>query len=282
MNSIISASGLSKRYDNFVAVDNIDLEIGSGKIVGLIGPNGAGKTSLLRCMLGLSTYEGKLRVLGKNPSLERVAVSTDVAYIADTAILPSWIKVHQLLEYMEVMHPKFSRVKAQSFLDETEISPDRLVKQLSKGMITQLHLALAISIDASLLVLDEPTLGLDILYRKKFYEQLSNDYFDESKTILITTHQVEEVENLLTDLIFIKNGKLILNAPMEQVAATFTEIEVRAENLEQARSLSPISERAALGATVMLFENVDRAQLGSLGTFRSPSVTDLFVAKMSR
>ena len=282
MNSIISASGLSKRYDNFVAVDNIDLEIGSGKIVGLIGPNGAGKTSLLRCMLGLSTYEGELRVLGKNPSLERVAVSTDVAYIADTAILPSWIKVHQLLEYMEVMHPKFSRVKAQSFLDETEISPDRLVKQLSKGMITQLHLALAISIDASLLVLDEPTLGLDILYRKKFYEQLSNDYFDESKTILITTHQVEEVENLLTDLIFIKNGKLILNAPMEQVAATFTEIEVRAENLEQARSLSPISERTALGATVMLFENVDRAQLGSLGTFRSPSVTDLFVAKMSR
>jgi ABC-2 type transport system ATP-binding protein len=183
---------------------------------------------------------------------------------------------------MEVMHPKFSRDKAQSFLDETEIVPERLVKQLSKGMITQLHLALAISIDARLLVLDEPTLGLDILYRKKFYEQLSNDYFDESKTILITTHQVEEVENLLTDLIFIKNGKLILNAPMEQVAETFVEIEVRTENLEQARSLNPLSERAALGATVMLFENVDRTQLESLGTFRTPSITDLFVAKMSR
>lgn len=281
MNSIISASGLSKRYDNFVAVDNIDLEIGSGKIVGLIGPNGAGKTSLLRCMLGLSTYAGELRVLGKNPSLERVAVSTDVAYIADTAILPAWIKVHQLLEYMEVMHPKFNRAKAQSFLDETEINNDQKVKQLSKGMVTQLHLAMTISIDAKLLILDEPTLGLDILYRKNFYEQLSNDYFDESRTILITTHQVEEVENLLTDLMFIKKGRLVLDASMQEVADKFIEVEVGAENLSEAQALNPIAKRSVLGTTIMMFEGVSPEHLRPLGTMRAPSVADLFIAKMT-
>jgi len=281
MTSIITAKGLSKRYGEFMAVDNIDLDIPEGRIVGLIGPNGAGKTSLLRCMLGLSTFDGNLRVLGKNPLHDRVAVSTDVAYIADTAVLPGWIRVDQLLEYMDVMHPKFNLLRAQSFLEETDISANRKVKQLSKGMITQLHLALAISVDAKLLILDEPTLGLDILYRKKFYHQLSNDYFDATRTILITTHQVEEVENMLTDLIFIKRGRVVLDATMEQVQHTFSEVEVNAENIVQARELRPISERMVLGASLMLFEDVSTEQLKTIGKVRASSITDLFIAKMS-
>ncbi len=281
MNTIISAQGLSKRYGSFKALDNVTFNVAPGRIVGLIGPNGAGKTTALRCLLGLSTFEGQLSVLGKDPSRDRVSLLQDIAYIADTAVLPGWIKVEQLLEYMQAVHPKFSRVKAQSFLDETEIKSGHKVKELSKGMITQLHLSLAISIDARLLVLDEPTLGLDILYRKRFYEQLLNDYFDSDRTIVITTHQVEEVEQLLTDLIFIKQGKIILDTDMEAMTARFAEVEVRSENLEQARALKPINERTTMGGTVMMFENIQADQIAVLGKTRIPSVVDLFVAKMA-
>jgi len=281
MDSIVKARGLSKRYGSFRALDNISLEVGQGRIVGLIGPNGAGKTTALRCLLGLSTYEGELNVLGKNPKLERMHLLHEVAYIADTAVLPSWIKVEQLLEYMTGTHPKFDRSKAQTFLDQTEIMNTSRVSQLSKGMVTQLHLALAISIDAKFLVLDEPTLGLDILYRKRFYQQLLNDYFDEGRTILITTHQVEEVEQLLTDLIFIKQGKIVLDIEMEDMAQSFIEIEVQNEFLESARALKPISERSTLAGTVLLFENARADELSKFGRVRAPSIADLFMAKMA-
>lgn len=281
MNAIVTAKNLSKRYGEFRALDNVSLNIKSGRIVGLIGPNGAGKTTALRCLLGLSTYDGFLNVLNKNPQLDRMQLLHDVAYIADTAVLPQWIKVEQILEYMQGTHPRFSREKAQSFLDQTDIRPTHKVKELSKGMVTQLHLAVSISIDAKLLVLDEPTLGLDILYRKRFYEQLLNDYFDEERTILITTHQVEEIEQLLTDLIFIKQGRITLDMEMDAMRESFLELEVRAENFEQARALRPISERTVLGGAVMMFENRLPEQLSELGTVRIPSVADLFVAKMS-
>ena len=281
MNSIISAQNLSKRYGDFKALDDVTLNIAAGRIVGLIGPNGAGKTTALRCLLGLSTFAGQLTVLGKNPRNDRVSLLQNIAYIADTAVLPTWIKVEQLLQYMQAVHPKFNCVKAQSFLDETEIRASHKVKQLSKGMITQLHLALTISIDAQLLVLDEPTLGLDILYRKRFYEQMLNDYFDADRTMLITTHQVEEVEHLLTDLIFIKQGKVILDTDMQAMKERFVEVEVRSENLEQARALKPISERSVMGGTVMMFENIQTEQITPLGKTHIPTVADLFVAKMT-
>ncbi len=281
MNNVIRAQGLSKRYGNFKALDDVTLNVAPGRIVGLIGPNGAGKTTALRCLLGLSTFEGQLSVLGKNPKHDRVSLLQDIAYIADTAVLPSWIKVEQLLEYMQAVHPKFNRARAQSFLDETEIHDSHKVKQLSKGMITQLHLALTISIDARLLVLDEPTLGLDILYRKRFYEQLLNDYFDTDRTIIITTHQVEEVEQLLTDLVFIKQGKIILDTDMEAMTERFVEVEVRSENFQRARALKPISERTTMQGTVMMFENFNPDQIAPLGKMHIPSVADLFVAKMA-
>jgi ABC-2 type transport system ATP-binding protein len=280
LNAVISAQGLSKSYGNFQALDNMSLEVHKGRIVGLIGPNGAGKTTALRCMLGLSTFEGSLNVLGKNPHKDRISLLEDVAYIADTAVLPQWMKVEQLLEYMADVHPRFSREKAQSFLNDTDISNRQKVKTLSKGMITQLHLALAISIDAKLLVLDEPTLGLDILYRKKFYQQLLNDYFDQERTIVITTHQVEEVEHLLTDLIFIRKGQVTLDTTMESIVERFIEVEVNDEYAEQAKALGPIHQRSVMGGTVMMFENMPHQQLEPLGTLRSPSVADLFVAKM--
>lgn len=281
MNAIVKARGLSKTYGSFRALDNINLNVGQGRIVGLIGPNGAGKTTALRCLLGLSTYQGELNVLGKNPKLERMHLLQDVAYIADTAVLPSWIKVAELLEYMAGMHPKFDRAKAERFLEQTEIIKTSRVSQLSKGMVTQLHLALAISIDAKFLVLDEPTLGLDILYRKRFYEQLLNDYFDEGRTILITTHQVEEVEQLLTDLIFIKRGRIVLDMDMESVAESFIEIEVQSEQVELARTHKPISERSVLGGKVMLFENTRAEEMAAFGRVRTPSIADLFMAKMA-
>jgi ABC-2 type transport system ATP-binding protein len=281
MNSIIKAQGLSKSYGDFRALDGIDLDIAEGRIVGLIGPNGAGKTTALRCMMGLATYDGQLRVLDKNPQQERMSLLSDIAYIADTAVLPRWIRVDQILEYMQGVHPKFNRQRAQSFLNETEITADHKVGKLSKGMVTQLHLALAISIDAKLLILDEPTLGLDILYRKRFYEQLLQDYFDEGRTIVITTHQVEEVEQLLTDLVFIKKGKIVLNMDMDQVAETYIELEVRPEQVEAARALAPISERSVLGGKVFMFENMPLERLQSLGTIRMPSVADLFISKMA-
>lgn len=281
MNSIIKAKGLSKSYGDFRALDNVNLEIGEGRIVGLIGPNGAGKTTALRCMMGLATYDGELQVLDKNPQLERMSLLNDIAYIADTAVLPLWIRVDQILEYMQAVHPKFDRQRAQSFLNETEIRADHKVSKLSKGMVTQLHLALAISIDAKLLILDEPTLGLDILYRKRFYEQLSHDYFDEGRTIVITTHQVEEVEQLLTDLVFIKKGRIVLDMDMEQVTETYIELEVRADQADAVRALRPISERSVLGGMVFMFENQPLERLQTLGTIRRPSVADLFIAKMS-
>ncbi len=281
MTAIVSAKGLSKSYGAFKALDNAHFEIETGKIVGLIGPNGAGKTTALRCLLGLATFNGDLKVLGKDPQKQRVSLMQEVAYIADTAVLPKWITVTQLLDYLTVIHPKFSRDKAEGFLRQTDIRATSRVQQLSKGMITQLHLATTISIDAKLLILDEPTLGLDIVYRKRFYEQLLNDYFDEQRTILITTHQVEEIEPLLTDLMFIKQGRIILNTDMESVGHRFTEVEVKADLVERALAFNPISQSRMLGGMVMVFENTPRDALKELGPCRNPSVADLFVAKMS-
>ena len=280
MSTVIKAKGLTKIYKDKVAVDHVDLEVGEGKIVGLIGPNGAGKTTVLRSLLGLAEYEGELEVLGKNPRTDRVEMLKEVAFIADTAVLPSWITVAQLLEYMEFSHPNFSREKAEEFLSITELKPHFKVKTLSKGMVTQLHLSLVISINARLLVLDEPTLGLDIIYRKRFYEQLLNDYFDENRTILITTHQVEEIEQILTDLIFIKRGSVNLDIPMSEVEQRFMEVEVHKDQLELARSKNPIYERTTMGGKVLLFENHDRELLSQFGKVKTPSVSDLFVAKM--
>ena len=281
MNTVVHAKNLNKSYGDFKVLDNINLQIEPGKIVGLIGPNGAGKTTALRCLLGLASFEGELQVLGRNPQKDRVDMLHDVAFIADTAILPGWMSVAQVLAYMEGVHPKFSRVKAVEFLNATDIKLNKKIKTLSKGMITQLHLALIISIDAKLLVLDEPTLGLDIIYRKRFYEQLLNDYYDAQRTILITTHQVEEVESLLTDLIFIQKGKVVLDKTMQQVADDFFEVEVYGENIPTARTLGPIHERSILGGVAMMFECGNREQAISLGKIRTPSVADLFVAKMS-
>lgn len=281
MTAIVSAKGLSKSYGAFKALDNAHFEIETGKIVGLIGPNGAGKTTALRCLLGLATFNGDLTVLGMNPHKQRVSLMQEVAYIADTAVLPKWITVTQLLDYLEVIHPKFSRDKAEGFLRQTDIRATSRVQELSKGMVTQLHLATTISIDAKLLVLDEPTLGLDIVYRKRFYEQLLNDYFDEQRTILITTHQVEEIEPLLTDLMFIKQGRIILDTDMESIGQRYTEVEVKADLVERAQAFNPISQTRMLGGMVMVFENTPRDVLKELGPCRNPSVADLFVAKMS-
>jgi len=263
-----------------VAVDNIDLEIPPGRIVGLIGPNGAGKTSALKAILGLATFDGKLSVLGKDPSRDRAALMEDVCFIADVAVLPRWIRVWQLIEVTEKIHPGFSRATCMEYLAQTKITPDHKVKQLSKGMVAQLHLALVMAIDVRLLVLDEPTLGLDILYRKQFYSSLLNDYFDEERTILITTHQVEEVEHILTDLIFIQDGKIALNTSMEDVEQRYTELMVRPENANQARELKPMYERELFGRHIFLYDSVDRQQLASFGEIHTPSVADLFVATM--
>lgn len=280
MNNIIHAQGLHKIYGKKIALDNVNLDIPAGRIVGLIGPNGAGKTTLLKGILGLATVNGDLRVLGLNPFTERVKLLEDVSFIADTAILPRWIKVNEALDYIEGVHPKFSREKAMSFLAKTNITLNNKVKDLSKGMVTQLHLVLIMAIDSKLLVLDEPTLGLDIIYRKQFYETLLNDYYDAQKTIVITTHQVEEIEGILTDLIFINNGKILLETPMEQLPNIFFELHVDASNKDAALALKPIHSRTILGGFSMVFENADVTQLESLGKVMTPSVADLFVAKM--
>jgi ABC-2 type transport system ATP-binding protein len=280
MTAIISAKGLTKRYGRTVAVDHIDLEIPPGKIVGMIGPNGAGKTSALKAILGLATFDGELSVLGKNPSRERAALMEDVCFIADVAVLPRWIRVWQLIDITERLHPGFSREKCLEYLAQTKVTQDHKVKQLSKGMVAQLHLALVMAIDARLLVLDEPTLGLDILYRKQFYTSLLNDYFDEERTILITTHQVEEVEHILTDLIFIKDGRIALEASMEEVENRYVELMVRPEMAEPARGLNPLYERELFGRHIFLYDNADRDQLAALGELHTPSVADLFVATM--
>lgn len=280
MESIIHAQGICKTYGKKIALDNVSLNIPAGRIIGLIGPNGAGKTTLLKGILGLATVEGSLQVLGLNPFTERVKLLEDVSFIADTAILPRWIKVSEALDYIEGVHPKFSREKAMGFLAKTNISLNSKVKDLSKGMVTQLHLALIMAIDSKLLVLDEPTLGLDIIYRKQFYETLLNDYYDAQKTIVITTHQVEEIEGILTDLIFINNGKILLETTMDALPNKFIELQVDAAAKDAALAFKPIHVRTILGGFSMVFENADRDQLQGLGKITTPSVADLFVAKM--
>ena len=276
----IEARGLRKSFGKTVALDGIGLKVEPGRILGLIGPNGAGKSTALNAILGLIPYEGELRVLGRNPWTERNKLMQDVCFIADVAVLPRWMRVTQALDYVEGVHPRFDRAKAESFLARTTIKRTSKVRELSKGMVTQLHLALVMSIDAKLLVLDEPTLGLDLLYRKQFYDSLLNDYFDHSRTIVVTTHQVEEVQHILTDLMFINRGRIALECSMEAFEARYAELTVNPANLAAARALKPIYERQAFGRTALLFDNADRAQLAALGDVRTPSIGDLFVAVM--
>ena len=280
MNPIISARGLTKRFGRTVAVDHIDLNIPPGRIVGLIGPNGAGKTTALKAILGLVTFDGELSVLGKNPARDRAVLMEDVCFIADVAVLPRWIRVWQLIDLTEQIHPRFSRDKCLEYLADTKVTLEHKVKQLSKGMVAQLHLALVMAIDVTLLVLDEPTLGLDIIYRKQFYTNLLNDYFDEERTILITTHQVEEIEHILTDLIFIQDGKIVLDSTMDEVRERFVELMVVPDKAGQARSLSPLYERELFGRHIFLYDGADTEQLALLGEIHTPSVADLFVATM--
>jgi len=280
MSAVIAARGLTKRYGKNTAVDHIDFEIPAGRIVGLIGPNGSGKTTTLKAALGLIPFEGELSVLGKDPRTERDALMEDVCFIADVAILPRWLRVRDALDFVEGIHPRFSRAKAEAYLARTKLGADQKVKQMSKGMIVQLHLALVMAIDAKLLVLDEPTLGLDIMYRKQFYQHLLEDYFDEGKTIVITTHQVEEVEHILSDLMFIRDGKIVLASTMDEIGQRYTELMVGPDKVGAANALGPIDKRTVFGKSVMLFDGVPRAQLDVLGETRNPSVADLFVATM--
>jgi ABC-2 type transport system ATP-binding protein len=277
----IEARGLRKTFGTTVALDGIDLRVEQGRVLGLIGPNGAGKTTALNAILGLIPYQGELKVLGRNPWNERDHLMRDVSFIADVAVLPRWIRVTQLLDYVAGVHPRFDRAKAESFLAKTAIKRASKVRELSKGMVTQLHLALVMAIDAKLLVLDEPTLGLDILYRKQFYDSLLNDYFDHSRTIVVTTHQVEEIQDVLTDLMFINRGRIVLECSMEEFESRYVEVMVNPENLTTARALKPIHERPVFGRSVLLFDHVSRNQLATIGELRRPSVADLFVAVMS-
>lgn len=279
--SVVSARGLRKAYKNKVALDGTAFDIPAGRIVGLIGPNGAGKTTALKALLGLIPFEGDLRVLGRDPRTERDELMNDVCFIADVAVLPRWIRVREAIEFVAGVHPRFDRARCERFLANTQLKPEMKVRELSKGMIVQLHLALVMAIDAKLLVLDEPTLGLDILYRKQFYQRLLEDYFDEDKTILITTHQVEEIEHILTDVMFIRDGKIVLSAPMDAVGERYIEVLVNADRAEEARGLRPIDERSLpFGKTVMLFDGIDHGRLAGLGETRTPGLADLFVATM--
>ncbi|MDQ2820220.1 MAG: ABC transporter ATP-binding protein [Pseudomonadota bacterium] len=280
MSAVMSARGLSKRYGKHIALDNVDFDIPAGRIVGLIGPNGSGKTTTLKAALGLIPFEGNLTVLGHDPRTERDALMQDVCFIADVAILPRWLKVGDAIDFVAGVHPRFDRKKAERYLAITKLTPDMKVRSMSKGMIVQLHLALVMAIDAKLLVLDEPTLGLDIMYRKQFYQNLLEDYFDEHKTIIITTHQVEEVEHILTDLMFIREGKIVLAATMDEVGERYTEVMVAADKIAAANGLNPIDQRTVFGKSVMLFDGVARSTLATLGETRNPSVADLFVATM--
>src|SRR3989449_2480030 len=274
----IEARGLRKAFGTTIALDGVNLRVEEGRILGIIGPNGAGKTTALNAILGLTPYEGELNVLGRNPWTERDQLMRDVSFIADVAVLPRWIRVTQVLDYVAGVHPRFDRSKAEGFLAKTTIKRASKVRELSKGMVAQLHLALVMAIDARLLVLDEPTLGLDILYRKKFYDSLLNDYFDGTRTIIVTTHQVEEVQDVLTDLIFIDRGRIVLECSMEEYESRYVEVMVHPDHLAGARSLKPIYERPVFGRTVLLFDQVDRNQLAALGEVRTPSIADLFVA----
>jgi ABC-2 type transport system ATP-binding protein len=278
----IEARGLRKTFGTTVALDSVDLRVEEGRILGLIGPNGAGKTTALNAILGLTSYDGQLSVLGRDPWSAREQLMRDVSFIADVAVLPRWIRVSQLLDYVAGVHPRFDRAKAEGFLAKTTIKRTSKVRQLSKGMVAQLHLAVVMAIDAKLLVLDEPTLGLDILFRKQFYDSLLNDYFDGSRTIVVTTHQVEEIQDVLTDLMFINHGRIVLECSMEEFDARYVEVMVHPDHVPGARSLKPLHERQVFGRSVMLFENVDRGQLAALGEVRRPSIADLFVAVMGR
>jgi ABC-2 type transport system ATP-binding protein len=277
----IEARGLRKTFGATVALDGIDLRVEEGRILGIIGPNGAGKTTALNAILGLTSYQGELKVLGRDPWNSRDELMRDVSFIADVAVLPRWIRVTELVDYVAGVHPRFDRVKAESFLTETTIKRRSKVRELSKGMVAQLHLALVMAIDAKLLVLDEPTLGLDILYRKQFYDSLLNDYFDRSRTIVVTTHQVEEVQDVLTDLMFIDCGRVVLECSMEEFESRYVEVMVNPEQLAAARALKPMHERSVFGRSVLLFDGVDRDQLAALGDMRRPSIADVFVAIMS-
>jgi len=274
----IEARGLRKTFGSTVALDGLDLRVEEGRILGLIGPNGAGKTTALNAVLGLIPYQGELRVLGRDPWKERERLMVDVSYIADVAVLPRWIRVSELLDYVTGVHPRFDRAKAESFLEKTSVQTGSKVRELSKGMVAQLHLAVVMAIDARLLVLDEPTLGLDILYRKQFYDSLLNDYFDRTRTIVVTTHQVEEVQNVLTDLVFIDRGRIVLSCSMEEFEQRYLEVMVRPEQLAAARTLKPMHERQAIGRSILLFDHADRQKLAALGEVRTPSIADLFVA----
>ena len=280
MTAIIEARGLTKSYGKSPVLRSIDFTVQPGRIVGLIGPNGAGKTTAIKAILGLTSFDGELKVLGKDPRTERDQLMEEVCFIADVAVLPRWMKVSQAVDFVAGVHPRFDRKRAQEFLAKTDIKLDSRVRQLSKGMVTQLHLALILAIDAKLLVLDEPTLGLDLLFRRSFYDNLLNDYFDKERTILVTTHQVEEIENILTDIIFIQHGKIALDAQMETLGERFTQLVPTAGNVDAARALKPFYEREVFGRVAMLFDGRKQDELAPLGETRAPSVTDLFVAMM--
>jgi ABC-2 type transport system ATP-binding protein len=277
---MIEAKGLSKRYKNKQALANVNFTVGEGRIVGLIGRNGAGKTTALKAVLGLTPYEGSLTVLGHDPSREREQMLRSVSFIADVAVLPKWLKVRNALDYVEGVHPGFQRERAEQFLANTDIRMDHKVRELSKGMVTQLHLALVLAIRAKLLVLDEPTLGLDLLVRRSFYDTLLNDYMDEGRTILVTTHQVEEIEHILTDILFIEQGQIVLDSPIEELGNRFTQVWVRPDQLAAGRALRPFHERSVLGRTVLYFDGVPRDSLADIGEVGTPGIADLFVARM--
>jgi ABC-2 type transport system ATP-binding protein len=278
--TVIEARGLRKAFGTTIALDGVDLRVEEGRILGLVGPNGAGKTTALNAILGLTSYQGELKVLGRDPWTERDQLMRDVCFIADVAVLPRWLRVSQALDYVAGVHPRFDRAKAEAFLAKTTIRLASRVRELSKGMVAQLHLALVMAIDARLLVLDEPTLGLDILYRKRFYDSLLNDYFDRSRTIVLTTHQVEEIQNILTDVMFIDRGRIVLNCSIEELESRYVEVLVNPDSAATARALRPIHERQVLGRNILLFDRADRQQLAALGDLRTPSITDLFVAVM--
>jgi ABC-2 type transport system ATP-binding protein len=280
MTTIIEAMGLSKRYGTHVALDQVNFSVQSGRIVGLIGRNGAGKTTALKAILGLTPHTGSVSVFGLDPSRERNALMKDVCFIADTAVLPRWLRVANAIDYVEGVHPRFQRARAEEFLSHTDIRQRSRIGELSKGMITQLHLALILAIDARLLVLDEPTIGLDLIYRRQFYDTLLNDYFDHERTILLTTHQVEEVENLLTDVLFVDRGHIVLDASVEAIAERYIQVNVATDQIEAARALHPFYERQIFGRPTMLFEDQTRGALSGLGELRTPGIADLFVAKV--
>jgi len=278
--TVIEARGLRKAYGSTIALDGVNLRVEEGRILGLIGPNGAGKSTALNAILGLTPYEGELKVLGREPWTERDQLVRDVCFIADVAVLPRWLRVSQALDYVAGVHPRFRRAKAEALLAKTNIRLTSKVRELSKGMVAQLHLALVMAIDAKLLVLDEPTLGLDILYRKQFYDSLLNDYFDRSRTIVVTTHQVEEIQDVLTDLMFIDRGRIVLDCSMEEFESRYLEVMVFPEHVAAARALGPMHERQLFGRSILLFDRADRQQLAGLGEVRTPGIADLFVAVM--